>query len=144
MRFLYPTGTGCFLLTGSRLYILGYTSISLMAGLGRVLDVTTGLLYVGNGQYYDPNTGRFLSRDAKPNNFQSLRAVGSHWRITWPAGVAGAGVWEKPLRCSLQIRFQHYLSTFDKAGKNCIFVCNLALVDIHNRPKKIALVLVRQ
>lgn len=31
------------------------------------MDAATGLLYVGNGQYYDPATGRFLTRDAKPN-----------------------------------------------------------------------------
>ncbi|MBK9008607.1 MAG: hypothetical protein IPM31_16650 [Anaerolineae bacterium] len=36
--------------------------------LGGVLDATTGLLYVGNGQYYDPATGRFLTRDANPNS----------------------------------------------------------------------------
>ena len=35
---------------------------------GGVLDATTGLLYVGNGQYYDPETGRFLTRDVYPNN----------------------------------------------------------------------------
>src|SRR6185436_11957218 len=35
---------------------------------GGVMDAATGLLYVGNGQYYDPATGRFLTRDAKPNN----------------------------------------------------------------------------
>jgi RHS repeat-associated protein len=32
---------------------------------GGVMDAATGLLYVGNGQYYDPATGRFLTRDAK-------------------------------------------------------------------------------
>jgi len=32
------------------------------------MDAATGLLYVGNGQYYDPVTGRFLTRDAKPNS----------------------------------------------------------------------------
>ena len=32
------------------------------------MDAATGLLYVGGGQYYDPETGRFLTRDAKPNN----------------------------------------------------------------------------
>jgi hypothetical protein len=32
------------------------------------MDAATGLLYVGDGQYYDPATGRFLTRDAKPNN----------------------------------------------------------------------------
>ena len=34
--------------------------------LGGVMDMATGLLYVGNGQYYDPETGRFLNRNAKP------------------------------------------------------------------------------
>jgi RHS repeat-associated protein len=34
--------------------------------LGGVMDAVTGLLYVGNGQYYDPETGRFLNRNAKP------------------------------------------------------------------------------
>ena len=36
--------------------------------LGGVLDAATGLLYVGNGQYYDPATGRFLTRDVYPNS----------------------------------------------------------------------------
>ncbi|HKJ38570.1 MAG TPA: SBBP repeat-containing protein [Anaerolineales bacterium] len=36
--------------------------------LGGVLDATTGLLYVGNGQYYDPATGRFLTRNVNPNS----------------------------------------------------------------------------
>jgi RHS repeat-associated protein len=34
--------------------------------LGGVLDAATGLVYVGNGQYYDPATGRFLSRGVNP------------------------------------------------------------------------------
>ena len=33
---------------------------------GGIMDTATGLLYVGNGQYYDPETGRFLNRNAKP------------------------------------------------------------------------------
>jgi RHS repeat-associated protein len=36
--------------------------------LGGVLDATTGLLYVGNGQYYDPTTGRFLTRNVNPDS----------------------------------------------------------------------------
>jgi len=32
------------------------------------MDTTTGLLYVGNGQYYDPSTGRFLNRNVNPNS----------------------------------------------------------------------------
>lgn len=31
------------------------------------MDAATGLIYVGNGQYYDPATGRFLTRAARPN-----------------------------------------------------------------------------
>ncbi len=31
------------------------------------MDSATGLLYLGNGQYYDPSTGRFLNRNARPN-----------------------------------------------------------------------------
>ena len=34
---------------------------------GGVMDAATGLLYIGNGQYYDPATGRFLTCDAKPD-----------------------------------------------------------------------------
>jgi RHS repeat-associated protein len=33
---------------------------------GGLMDAATGLLYVGNGQYYDPGTGRFLTRAARP------------------------------------------------------------------------------
>jgi len=33
---------------------------------GGIMDNATGLLYVGNGQYYDPATGRFLNRNARP------------------------------------------------------------------------------
>ncbi len=36
--------------------------------LGGLMDTATGLLYVGNGQYYDPATGRFLNRNANPNS----------------------------------------------------------------------------
>jgi RHS repeat-associated protein len=35
---------------------------------GGVMDAATGLLYVGNGQYYDPATGRFLTRDVNPDS----------------------------------------------------------------------------
>ena len=35
--------------------------------LGGLMDSSTGLLYVGSGQYYDPSTGRFLNRNAKPD-----------------------------------------------------------------------------
>jgi hypothetical protein len=33
---------------------------------GGLLDAATGLIYVGDGQYYNPQTGRFLTRGAQP------------------------------------------------------------------------------
>jgi hypothetical protein len=33
-----------------------------------LVDFSTGLMYIGNGQYYDPETGRFLTRGANPNS----------------------------------------------------------------------------
>ena len=42
---------------GSGLLNLGY--------MGGVYDAGTGLIYMGNGQYYDPSTGRFLTRGAQ-------------------------------------------------------------------------------
>lgn len=36
--------------------------------IGTLIDATTGLIYVGNGQYYDPETGRFLTRNFSPNS----------------------------------------------------------------------------
>jgi RHS repeat-associated protein len=35
---------------------------------GGIMDTTTGLLYVGNGQYYDPATGRFINRNVNPDS----------------------------------------------------------------------------
>ena len=45
-------------LTGTGDFTWGY--------LGGLVDAATGLIYVGNGQYYDPATGRFLSRGVYP------------------------------------------------------------------------------
>jgi YD repeat-containing protein len=35
--------------------------------IGTLIDATTGLIYIGHGQYYDPETGRFLTRGMNPN-----------------------------------------------------------------------------
>jgi len=47
-------------LNGTGNFTFGYS--------GGLMDEATGLIYVGNGQYYDPATGRFLTRDANPNS----------------------------------------------------------------------------
>ena len=45
--------------SGSGSFTTGY--------FGGIMDSATGLLYLGNGQYYNPSTGRFLNRTARPN-----------------------------------------------------------------------------
>jgi hypothetical protein len=35
--------------------------------LGGMMDLASGLIYVGNGQYYDPSSGRFLTRGVNPD-----------------------------------------------------------------------------
>ena len=36
--------------------------------IATLIDVSTGLIYIGDGQYYDPETGRFLTRGVNPNS----------------------------------------------------------------------------
>jgi len=54
---------------------------------GGVIDAATGLIYVGNGQYYDPQTGRFLTRDAKPNNSNPYVPWDPSGAIIAPLGI---------------------------------------------------------
>jgi RHS repeat-associated protein len=44
------------------IYGSGMLNLGYMSG---VYDAGTGLIYMGNGQYYDPGTGRFLTRGAQ-------------------------------------------------------------------------------
>ncbi|MBI9051630.1 MAG: hypothetical protein JEZ00_19560 [Anaerolineaceae bacterium] len=59
---------------GSGMLNLGY--------LGGVYDPETGLIYMGNGQYYDPSTGRFLTRGVNGNQMNPY----TPWN-TDPAGM---------------------------------------------------------
>jgi len=49
--------------------------------LGGIMDAATGLIYVGNGQYYDPTTGRFLTRGVNPDQTNPYVP----WQATQPA-----------------------------------------------------------
>jgi len=55
--------------------------------LGGVLDATTGLLYVGNGQYYDPATGRFLTRNVNPDSTNPYAPWNPIGAIVGPLGL---------------------------------------------------------
>ena len=39
-----------------------------MSYISTLVDYSTGLIYVGNGQYFDPETGRYLTRGVNPNS----------------------------------------------------------------------------
>jgi RHS repeat-associated protein len=58
------TFTASYTPWGDTLAVSGTGNIT-FGYFGGVMDAATGLLYVGNGQYYDPATGRFLTRDAR-------------------------------------------------------------------------------
>jgi RHS repeat-associated protein len=49
---------------------------------GGLMDAATGLIYIGNGQYYDPATGRFLTpanqKSANPYMEWTLRGTAHH------------------------------------------------------------------
>ncbi|MBK9008612.1 MAG: hypothetical protein IPM31_16675 [Anaerolineae bacterium] len=55
-----------------------------------ILDVATNLIYVGNGQYYDPTTGRFLTRDVNPNSTNPYTPWNPIGAIVGPLGVISA------------------------------------------------------
>ena len=50
--------------------------------LGGLMDTATNLIYVGNGQYYDPTTGRFLSR--------GVNATSTNPYVPWGGNPTGA------------------------------------------------------
>jgi RHS repeat-associated protein len=54
---------------------------------GGVMDAATGLLYVGNGQYYDPATGRFLTRNVNPDNTNPYTPWNPIGAIIGPLGL---------------------------------------------------------
>lgn len=54
---------------------------------GGVMDAATGLLYVGNGQYYDPATSRFLTRNVNPNSTNPYAPWNPIGAIVGPIGL---------------------------------------------------------
>lgn len=57
--------------------------------LGGMYDANTGLLYMGGGRYYDPATGRFLSRGAGQGNPYVPWAVDPAGAMIAPLGLLG-------------------------------------------------------
>jgi hypothetical protein len=53
-----------------------------------LIDATTGLIFIGNGQYYDPETGRFLTRRVNPNSTNPYMPWNPSGGILVPVGLA--------------------------------------------------------
>ncbi len=85
--------------------------------LGEVLDAATGLVYVGNGQYYDPATGRFLSRGVNlgaPNPYVP-------WQVNPTGMIVG------PLALLALIRGKRKAGKFDRFMVVAIVVFAMSL-----------------
>jgi len=75
--------------------------------LGGILDVATNLIYIGNGQYFDPTTGRFLTRDVNPNSTNPYTPWNPIGAIVGPLGVISVmdpKNWTLPLGVELRTR----------------------------------------
>jgi RHS repeat-associated protein len=66
--------------------------------LGGVYDAGTGLLYMGNGRYYDPATGRFLTRGAGQGNPYKPGAFDPAGLMVAPLAVLGLVLGRKKKR----------------------------------------------
>jgi RHS repeat-associated protein len=56
---------------------------------GGLMDEATGLLYVGEGQYYDPQTGRFLTRGVNSNSTNPYLPFDPTGALFVPLGLLG-------------------------------------------------------
>jgi hypothetical protein len=102
LRLRILTQMGFFVFSG--MLVITDTDGRLHLGLfGGVMDAATGLIYVGSGQYYlpgrssghgDPATGRFLTREAKPENanpyvpWDAAGALLTRWSISGSAAIS--------------------------------------------------------
>jgi RHS repeat-associated protein len=72
---------------GEPLEQVGETSLA-FGYFGGLLDAATGLIYLGGGQYYDPETGRFLAPGTR--DFDPFRPGGLNPYVPWSGNPLGA------------------------------------------------------
>ncbi|NOH00462.1 MAG: hypothetical protein HND47_00085 [Chloroflexi bacterium] len=91
--------------------------------IGTLIDATTGLIYVGNGQYYDPETGRFLTRGVNPNSPNPYVPWNPIGMIIGPLGlISGNYVRRKTKKHLIKLSFVSILA-FNSAFV-CMGICN--------------------
>ena len=66
--------------------------------LGGIYDENTGLIYLGGGQYYDPATGRFLTRGAGQSNPYKPGAFDPAGMMVAPLALIGLALGKKKKR----------------------------------------------
>jgi RHS repeat-associated protein len=113
-----PTGditlSACYTPWGDTLETYGTGNFN-FGYFGGILDAATGLLYVGNGQYYDPATGRFLTRDAKPDSTNPYVPWDPTGALLGPLGLL-ALVYENTGETSIAVRFSSAPFLLNVAG----------------------------
>jgi len=95
---------------------------------GGLLDSATGLMYVGDGQYYDPATGRFLTRGVNPNSPNPYVPWDPMMTILGPLGLVSANYARKRIKRVAAVGF---MSLFLAAcGRILLIVAVIILVAI--------------
>ncbi len=66
--------------------------------IGTLTDFATNLIYIGNGQYYDPETGRFLTRNANPRSPNPYVPWNPMGALVAPLGLISANKTRKKMK----------------------------------------------
>jgi len=105
----------------------GFENIG-MSYISALADFATGLIYVGNGQYFDPETGRFLTRGVNPNSPNPYVPWDPMMTILGPLGLVSANYARKRIKRVAAVGF---LALFLEAcGRILLIVAVIILVAI--------------
>ena len=99
-----------------------------MSYISTLTDFATGLMYIGNGQYFDPETGRFLTRGVFPNSPNPYVPWNPIGTILGPLGLVSANYARKRIKRVAAVGF---LALFLEAcGRILLIVAVIILVAI--------------
>ena len=99
-----------------------------MSYISTLTDFATGLMYIGNGQYFDPETGRFLTRGVNQNSPNPYVPWDPMMTILGPLGLVSANYARKRIKRVAAVGF---LALFLEAcGRILLIVAVIILVAI--------------
>ena len=96
-----------------------------MSYISALADFATGLIYVGNGQYFDPETGRFLTRGVNPNSPNPYVPWDPMMTILGPLGLVSANYARKRIKRVAAVGF---LALFLEACETILILIALGLI----------------